>query len=161
MMLLQMTHNAQNTTFSVLDLHEPLTPLESSGHFMPHPNSLAPVANSNNKHSQSPSFKVHIPEPQKKHKAGVNKENRQPKGMLKPGKGKKGKLAALEASAAVAIKVDEVLRSPQWSNVEKTRLFEWLLGVDSEEQEAWFTHKKNPYQIYKKVLTLCSYSDAF
>jgi hypothetical protein len=159
MMLLQMTHDARNTTFGV---HEPLAPLESSGLFMPHPNSLVPVANSNNKHSRSPSFEVHIPEPQKKRKASVNKENRQPKGMLKPGKGKKGKLAALEASAAAAIKVDEVLGSPRWSNVEKTRLFEWLLGADSEEQEARFTaHKKNPYRIYKKVLTLCSYSDTF
>jgi hypothetical protein len=56
------------------------------------------------------------------------------------------------AVAAAALEEDGILGSARWSNAEKTKLFEWLLGADSEEQDVRFNkHKKNPGRMYKKV----------
>ena len=67
---------------------------------------------------------------------GVNKENANPK----------------NDPAAAAIEKDEILaKGSHWSDEDKTKLFEWLLGFKTDK--LFKTHNKNLEYVYKKVNT--------
>lgn len=87
------------------------------------------------------------------------KENKPP---VKANSKKVPAAAAKAALAAAAIENDEVFASSRWSDAEKSKLFEWFLGANSDEQDQRFErHKTNPGRVYSKVLLLSIYFSTF
>jgi hypothetical protein len=89
---------------------------------------------------------------------GRDKENKPPtkansKKVQAAAAAKAASAAAKAITAATALENDEIMGSSRWSDAEKTRLFEWILGADSDEQDERFEkHKKNPGRIYSKAI---------
>ena len=143
-------------------LTDGLTPIEPSSFCATGGSNIPePSTNSVEKHPRSLSVEIAPSQPVKKSKSkGNNKEN-----IRVAASSKKEKKSAIKNAAAAADDTDEILVLGRWTNAEKTKLFEWFLGSDSEDQQRRFDkHKKNPGHIYKKVEvphTECPCSDLF
>jgi hypothetical protein len=93
---------------------------------------------------------------------GATKPNKRPHGADtkdNPGNAKKSRTKRVnkeniipknDSTAAAAVEEDEILGGKsRWSDADKTKLFEWLLGAEADDR--FKIHNKNPERIYKKV----------
>jgi hypothetical protein len=157
-----MTNDVQNTPHRRVSPAQQLhAPLEPSAFYATGPGVSAAAGHETVKRPRSASINSVEYTSAKKSKSkpkpkNQNKENKAPN----TAKLKKEQIAvAREAAAAAAIEEDDILASNRWSSVEKTKLFEWLLGTDAEDR--FNKHKKNPGHTYKKVISLFIYYYVF
>jgi hypothetical protein len=156
----QMTNDVQNTPQRrVLPAQQLHAPLEPSAFYATGPSVSAAAGHETVKRPRSVSISSieHTSAKKSKPKPKTpNKENKAPN----TAKLKKEQItAAREAAAAATIEEDNILASSRWSSVEKTKLFEWLLGTDADDR--FNKHKKNPGHTYKKVISLFIYYYVF
>jgi hypothetical protein len=131
-----MSNDAQRASFrnpAPKPVYEPLKPAMFYANGRTGPPAPMTDPKVNGKHPRLPATETVNTNNAKKSKSKGGRSGQ--KENTTPAAAKKAQASANAISAAGAVKTDEILSTPQWDVDEKTRLFVWLLGADSEEQD--------------------------